>query len=231
LRDYLLFIDTETSGLPARWDLPYSEKDNWPFSIQIAWVIYTKNGQEIKKESHYIKENDFQISPAAYKIHGISAEFLRQNGEAREKILNLLLADLTKYQPLVVGHFMQLDYHMLGADFYRIGQANPLQDLPRFCTMLATSKYVSNPQSKYLRLDRLYAVLFQEKLENQHEALIDATATAACFFEMMKMGDIDAEIISRQQQAQSKKRNAAGLGSSTILLVVSLSTFLYSLWP
>ncbi len=56
MSDYLLFIDTETSGLPKKWGLPYSAKNNWPFSVQIAWVIYTKEGQKVKQENHFIKE-------------------------------------------------------------------------------------------------------------------------------------------------------------------------------
>jgi len=232
VRDYLLFIDTETSGLPKKWDVPYSHKDNWPYSVQIAWVIFTKDGQEIKRESHYINDNDFEISPAAYRIHGISKAFLHQHGESRKTILAQLAADLQQYQPLVVAHYMQLDFHMIGADFYRIGLENPLQALPKFCTMLATSKYVSNPKSKYLRLDRLYYVLFQEEMGNQHEALTDATATAACFFEMLKIGDISDEKIAAQQTTPTNPTNViSGWGCSTLVVIISFLTYLFLLWP
>ena len=231
MRDYLLFIDTETSGLPPKWDVPYSERDNWPYSVQIAWVIYTKDGQEIKKENHYVKDNDFEISPAAFRIHGISKAFLQEHGKSREKILQLLAADLAHYHPLVVAHFMQLDFHMIGADFYRTGKDNLLKDYPRFCTMLATSKYVSNPRSKYLRLDRLFYILFGEDLQNQHEALTDATATAACFFEMVKLGDIDDAKIARQQKArQESSPRIYGLGCGISALIISFLTFLFSFW-
>jgi DNA polymerase-3 subunit epsilon len=137
---------------------------------------------------------------------------------------------LEAYQPLVVAHFMQLDFHMVGADFYRIGRENPLQDLPKFCTMLASARYVSNPKSKYLRLNRLYYVLFQEELKNQHEALTDATATAACFFEMLKLGDIDEAMIAEQQENQAKGKNVTASGCSGTLLILGFITYLFSLW-
>jgi DNA polymerase-3 subunit epsilon len=230
VRDYLLFIDTETSGLPHKWDVPYADQENWPFSVQIAWVIYSQDGKEIKKENHYINDDDFEISSVAYGIHGISKDFLRQHGKSRRVILQQLATDLAQYNPLVVAHFMQLDFHMIGADFYRLGQANLLQEYPRFCTLLATTKYVSNPKSKYLRLDRLYFILFQEDLQNQHEALADATATAACFFEMVKLGDIDQEMINAQQNAPlPSSAPAAGAGCISVLFF-SFLTILYSLW-
>jgi len=232
VRDYLLFIDTETSGLPKKWDLPYSDNDNWPYAVQVAWVIFTRNGKEIKKENFYVNDDDFEITPAAYRIHGISREFLLQHGESREKILKVLAADLMLYRPLVVGHYMQLDFQVLGADFYRIGLENPLKNFPTFCTMQATAKYVSSPKSKYLRLDRLFYILFYTDLKNQHQALADAQATAACFFEMVKLGDINNESIIQQQQKPSKVNDSpTGLGCNSILiLIISVLTFLFSIW-
>jgi DNA polymerase-3 subunit alpha len=36
---YLIF-DTETTGLPKRWDAPITDTDNWPRCIQIAWQLH-----------------------------------------------------------------------------------------------------------------------------------------------------------------------------------------------
>jgi DNA polymerase III subunit epsilon len=231
VRDYLLFIDTETTGLPRSWQEPYSDQDNWPFSVQIAWVIYTKTGELVKRESHYIKDQDFDISPAAFRVHGISRNFLLRHGESRQDIMRLLAADLTQYQPLVVAHYMQLDYHMLGADFYRTGIDNPLEKLPVFCTMLATARYVSNPRAKYLRLNRLYYILFNRELENQHEALADAQATAECFFEMLRLGDIREEQIRKQQPLlKGGKSGALQRGCLLTFFACIVLTIIISLW-
>jgi len=35
---YLIF-DTETTGLPKRWDAPITDSDNWPY-VQIAGRLY-----------------------------------------------------------------------------------------------------------------------------------------------------------------------------------------------
>jgi DNA polymerase III subunit epsilon len=231
VRDYLLFIDTETSGLPRQWHLPYSEPDNWPYSVQIAWVIYTKTGELVKSESHYIRDPEVDISPEAYRIHGISRDFLLQNGESRQEVLRLLTADLNRFQPLVVAHYMQLDYHMLGAEFYRCGMDNPVEQLPIFCTMLATAPYVSNPRSKYLRLNRLYYILFQREQQNQHEALADSQATADCFFEMLRLGDIRQEQIASQQPLLKRnKTNILQPGCLIPVLACILLTVFLSLW-
>ncbi|PSR54747.1 3'-5' exonuclease [Adhaeribacter arboris] len=204
MREYILFIDTEASGLPKNWNAPFSLAGNWPYAVQVSWLIYTRDGQQLKFENHYVHEDDFQITPSAFRVHGITHEFLREQGESRKKILTLLAKDLQQYQPLVVGHFMKFDALVLGADFYRTGLENPIDNLPTFCTMEATTHYVRNPRIKYLRLGDLYHILFNNSLEQQHNALVDARATADCFFELVKRYEIDLEKILQQEINQPR---------------------------
>ena len=227
MTDYLLFIDTETSGLPNDWEKPYSAQDNWPSCVQIAWIIYTKDGQQVKQENHFIKEDDFKISKSSTKIHGITEAFLLINGESRREVMQLLSHDVLTYQPLVIGHFMNFDYDMLGVDFYRSGIDNPIKKEMTFCTMIATTYMVKNPTLKFFRLGELYECLFNTKLYNQHNALYDARATADCFFELIKRGEVTDETIAFQQkdatvsQVQEKQTGCA----VPILLIIFL-TFL-----
>lgn len=200
MRDYILFIDTETTGIPTNWEAPYADDQSWPHSVQIAWVLYTKEGQEVKSENHYVYEPNLKVSEASQKIHGITPEFLKANGEDRKHVLSLLSRDLEQYQPLVVGHFMQLDFHMLGAGFHRANLPNPLLDLPTFCTMDATASFHLPPGKRFLRLGQLYERLFHKPLEEQHDAAADALATAACFFKLLKQGDITEETIQQQKR-------------------------------
>lgn len=231
MREYILFIDTEASGLPLDWNAPYGEAGNWPYAVQIAWVIYTRHGQPVKQENHYINNNDFEITPAAQAIHNLTQEFLLRQGESRQQVLELLTADLLYYQPLVVGHFMKFDARVLGAEYFRVGQENPLETLPAFCTLLASAQYVRNPRPKYLRLDELYHRLFNLTLDHQHHALVDATATADCFFEMFKKGEINEGTIAEQQlKAQKTNQPNKRVGCAFTAFAIFVITLLLSLW-
>lgn len=190
LNDYLLFIDTEASGLPKKWHLPYSAEDNWPHAVQVSWLIYNKAGEKIKEENHYISNNDFEISPSAQKVHGLTKIFLQQMGMPRRELLVLLSKDLLQYQPTIVGHFMELDYRIVGADYFREQLENPMEKLSTFCIMKASRHLQQNPNSKFLRLGNLYELLFKQPLLSQHNAMVDATATAECFFELVKRKEI-----------------------------------------
>lgn len=207
MRKHLLFLDTEASGLPRKWNLPHSNSANWPCAVQIAWLIYNKDGTLIKTENHYINDQDIQIQPSAIKIHGITREYLDQYGKSRKEVMQLFAEDLKRFEPLLVGHFMEFDFHVASADFYRANIDNALEDLPMFCTMLGSSFYVRYLSANHLRLGELYTMLFNTKLENPHNAFADATATADCFFELVKRGDITDEKIDLQQlEVKSHKK-------------------------
>ncbi|RYE36218.1 MAG: hypothetical protein EOP42_04180 [Sphingobacteriaceae bacterium] len=142
--------------------------------------------------------------------------------------MQLLADDMIKYQPLLVGHFMELDYHVINADFFRSGVENPAVNLKTFCTMLATKYLNHHPQHKYLRLGDLYQLLFNMPLQNQHNALNDVVATAESFFELWKRGEIDDNFILKQQAQKNQEPGFNRfVGWVVILLILLLLTILF----
>lgn len=223
MTDYLLFIDTEASGLPKKWNLSYSHDKNWPHIAQLSWIIYSNSGAEVKRENHFIGDNDFEISNSANKIHGITRHFLNKHGHSRREVLLLLTKDLAHYKPLVVGHFMEFDFNLVGIDSFRAGIENPFLKFATFCTMHATTHLVENPAKKYLNLCELHSYLFRTSLTNHHNAIEDARATARCFFELLRRGEIDEEKIERQKKLLEEPRgNATGQGCGLTLLAILL---------
>ncbi|MDQ0064842.1 3'-5' exonuclease [Chryseobacterium lathyri] len=205
MKKYLLFIDTETTAIPKRWDLPYSETDNWPSAVQVSWILYDETGNEIKRENFYIDVEGLKISAGSFKVHGISKEFLSKNGQSRAFVLKKLSNDIQEYNPLITGHFTEFDIHTLSCDYYRAGLENPFLESHFYCTMLKSRDYVVNPQADYLRLPQLYNFLFNEKMEPSHDAMIDAEMTAKCFFEIRKRGKIsDGEFQYINHEIESK---------------------------
>jgi DNA polymerase-3 subunit epsilon len=71
--------------------------------------------------------------------------------------------------------------------------------------MLGSTHLIKNPSVKFLRLEQLYQTLFKKTLENPHDALVDAKATALCFFELLQRKEIDENAIEQQQKEELKK--------------------------
>jgi len=200
VQQFLLFVDTETTGLPASWNKPYAVERNWPYIAQLSWVVYTQEGELVKTENHYLRVLPGQMRPTAEAIHGLTPAFLELHGEDRLAVMKRLHNDLHTYRPLVVGHYMRLDFHMIGVEFYRTNLPNLLAELPTLCTMHTSQQQAQAMKRQFLRLGELYEYLFEEPMARQHDAQLDAQATARCFFELRRRGDLDDVTIARQGQ-------------------------------
>lgn len=216
--------------MPKDWNAPYSQEGNWPYIVQVAWLVYTYEGELVKSENHYIRDTDYQITEQSHSIHNIGPAFLKEKGKDRREVMGILRQDLLKFNPLVVGHFMQLDYHMVGVGFHRAGLENPLPRLDTFCTMQLTAGFLRLAPSRGLKLGELYERLFHKRMKNEHDAMTDAKITAECFFELRKLGDINEEVISQQPQPRLKpslskegpKENRWGCSLSVLIFLFLL---------
>jgi DNA polymerase-3 subunit epsilon len=199
LHDYFLFIDTETSSLPKNWRAHYSKENNWPHILQIAWIIFDSNYAEVKRENHYIENNGFSIDKAAQKIHNITTEFLKINGEPIERVMQLFCDDMIQFNPLVIGHFIELDFHMVNVELNRLGMESIFETSTFYCTMKTSADYVTNSIISHLKLDKFYTILFNEEPEESHNALTDASNTSKIFFHLLQDKKISLTSIYNQE--------------------------------
>nr|WP_321451635.1 3'-5' exonuclease [uncultured Carboxylicivirga sp.] len=211
MKDYILFIDTETSDKPGHWNSPTNEVNKWPYVLQVSWTVCKKSGEIVVTRDFYINPGDIEISNTAYQIHGLNLEMLSEKGIPRGEALQHLASDIKVYQPMLVGHFLKFDLKMIEVALNRIGSSIDLDSLPKFCTMLNTRKPYSHIDTPLLRLNQLYSSLFNKELKDAHNAKIDALATQKCFFELVKLGQINDKIIQRQQRHFKRSSKLKGL--------------------
>lgn len=226
MEDFILFVDTETSGLPKNWDKPTVEQ--WPYIVQVAWVIFNKEGEEVKRENHYIRDEKITIDPQSEKIHGITQDTLMARGEKRVKVLKKLSKDLKYYKPLLVGHLIEFDKQMLGLSLQRAGLRNDLNSYPSFCTMRSNAHYMRLSNQAYPKLGELYQTLFGKPMEGQHDALSDCLGTATCFFELVLRNEVTDRVILQQQKEFAKRqrrRDNFGCGLPVLLWVAIAITY------
>ena len=224
---YFLFLDTETSGVPSGFDFSPEKIGKWPYILQISWIIYDLNGLEVKRENHYINAGDIRIAKKSQLIHGINKLFLKAEGKERREVIQSLLDDLEKYNPVIVGHFLQFDLRMLEAGLFRAGLDADVNRYLRFCTMKFSTNVNYIKGKKYSRLAELYKSLFGIEPEFQHNSLYDAVATAQCFFELRKRKMLTDEALLLQSKngieiVESNQKNKKNLLPLIFILVVLL---------
>lgn len=187
---YLIF-DTETTGLPKRWDAPITDTDNWPRCIQIAWQLHDAMGNLVDHQDYLVRPDGFNIPYDAEQVHGISTELAKQRGAGLGEVLEKFNTALAKAK-FIVGQNVGFDVNIMGAEFYRLGIENTLQELPVLDTCTEyTAELCKIPggrggKFKLPTLTELHEYLFNEPFAEAHNATADVEATTRCFLELVR---------------------------------------------
>ena len=205
---YLIF-DTETTGLPKRWNAPISDTDNWPRCIQIAWQLHDAMGNCIENQDYLIQPDGFNIPYDAEKIHGISTELAQEQGVPLAEVLEKFNEALGKTK-FVVGQNVKFDLNIMGAEFVREDVTNSLQELPVLDTCTEhTASLCQLPGGRYGKfklptLTELHQFLFDAPFAEAHNATADVEATTRCFFELIRKEQYSQEQLDVQPGYFSK---------------------------
>ncbi len=196
---YLIF-DTETTGLPKNWNLPYTHTDNWPRCIQIAWQLHDEMGNVLEHQDYLVKPEGFNIPFDAEQIHGISTELAEQRGVPLAEVLAKFKEAMSKTK-FIVGQNVGFDLNIMGAEFHRLGVENQLQELPVLDTCTEqTAALCQIPggrggRFKLPTLTELHQYLFGEPFAEAHNATADVEATTRCFLELVRRKHYSLELL------------------------------------
>ncbi len=187
---YLIF-DTETTGLPKRWDAPLTDTDNWPRCIQIAWQLHDEMGNLVEHQDYLVQPDGFNIPYDAERIHGISTELAQQNGVPLTEVLEKFNIALRKAK-FIVGQNVGFDINIMGCEFHRMNVDSPMSAMPVLdtCTEVTADllKLPGGRGGKYKlpTLTELHEYLFGEPFAEAHNATADVEATTRCFLELIR---------------------------------------------
>lgn len=160
----IVAFDVETTGLSFTTD----------YIIQIAAVKFDTDFNIIDKMKHLVKPiKEFEIAPGALEKHGITKEFILENGEDFKTIAE-------KFTEFIDGCDMlsyngkNFDVRMISKDFASVGIRFDI-DRVFYDSMLLES--ILNPRT----LAATYKRYTGEVLVDAHDALADVLATIEVF--------------------------------------------------
>ncbi len=195
-----LIFDTETTGLPKNYKAPVSDSDNWPRMVQLAWQLHDVDGRLITAKNFIVKPNGFDIPIGVSNIHGITTERALRDGHDLNVVLKEFLLDV-KQTTYAVGHNVEFDVNIVGAEFFRLSIENNLANLKVLDTMHSSIDYCALPGGrgggfKFPSLTDLHTKLFGKGFGDAHDAAYDVDATGRCFFGLIANRVIQVKEIS-----------------------------------
>lgn len=191
---YNFIYDVETTGLPIRINrrLNYNNLDSFNNCrlISISWIITDNINDIIEKGTYYIKPDNFEVSQESINIHGLTNEFLEENGESIHNIIDLIKNIFTeKYEIIkIVSHNIDFDINVLKSELVRYNYSDLLikiNDIDTYCTMLKSQSVMR--VNKWPKLSEAYRYFYDEDITNAHQAEYD---TLYCYKIFKKLSEI-----------------------------------------
>lgn len=184
----ILVFDTETTGIIEK-GASFKPLNGFPNLVQIAWNVYTDNGNLLSSQSYIIKPDGYIIPESATKIHGITTEDAIKNGIDSSRVMKLFNEDVNKATKLIAHNF-RFDSKIVMAESIRVDQYCPIFSKKKeiIDTMVKYKKYSKNKfkngTSMFPKLKDLYYTVFGKYFNNAHDALADVNACADCYFKL-----------------------------------------------
>lgn len=179
----ILVFDVETTGLPKKRKSELDDFDNWPYIVQLSWVVYDvmEGGIESINDSIIKLPDNVIIPPESTLVHGITNEMMLIQGKDLKKELRYFLKDCIN-SDLLVAHNIEFDETIISVECLRNFYNNSFKDIktPRYCTMRKSIKRYK----KWLKLELLHQRLFDQKLQNLHNSLNDVYVCLRCFIKL-----------------------------------------------
>ena len=219
---YLIF-DTETTGLPKKWNAPVSDTDNWPRCVQLAWQVHDSLGNCIETKDFLIKPEGYNIPYDSQKIHGISTELAQRDGHDLLEVLNQF-NEAVENSKFIIGHNVKFDLNIMGSEFYRQNIKNNLDVSKILDTCYektaALCKIPGGRGGKYKfpTLTELHSFLFSNSFSDAHNATADVEATTRCFLELIRIQNYSLQELNQVEGYHSDfiKQNPSKIQSEGI---------------
>ena len=188
----VLVFDTETTGLPSKYNAKVEELGIWPYIVQFSWIVYDTDDMDLINIKDYIIKlpNTMKVPPESTKIHGITNEMMLK-GRDIEQVIYEFNDDLSACG-MVVAHNLKFDKSMVQVESLRNNIKDIFQDKVEFCTMmygndickLTRLNYKNKTVSKFPKLIELYEKLFNEVPNNLHNSLNDVLVCFRCYYKL-----------------------------------------------
>ena len=213
----VLIFDVETTGLLPKI-LKKEDIEKYPHVIQLSYILYDCERNNIIDyfNNYIILNRKIKISKKVTELTGIDKE-LTLTGVS---IMTALERFSKAYEEAdnIVAHNLEFDSKMILIEMYRneelikklnknilnLKNVNRIEtEKEKYCTMkngryICNIKKLSNDGKEYYlkwpKLIELYEKLFNKRIDNLHNSLVDTVACLRCYLKMTGKKELSDEI-------------------------------------
>ena len=185
-------FDCETSGFVNKRNANYQDLDAFDTAriVSICWIL--TQGDKIVEQSYFvIKPIDFEISPGAEAVHGISKKTAMSEGVKIQEMFNELAESLENVHNMI-SYNIEFDINVLKSELFRAGlikQVKIIDTKHHICCMKKATEFLK--LEKYPKLGVAFKSIMKEDMRDAHNAMAD---TVNCFKLYNKMFPLSKDV-------------------------------------
>lgn len=188
-----LFFDTETTGLPRLRNVPPEDFSNWPYIVEIAWLLIDEEGLQAAGGNYIVKQN-VSIPKEATAVHHITTQEMLLKGIPPKDVYSEFIECVEKAE-YIIAHNLEFDMPIIECELLRNGFNKILFSKKQYCTMKGgrdfCTVYDRAGRIKNPKLSELFGDLYFDnpylKFEGTHNALADTNMVHRCFMKMIEL--------------------------------------------
>lgn len=198
----LLFLDSETNGLPTNRYAPFTASECWPRLVQLSWLVVDTATWNTLEKHDYLVKTGAEWNADAQRVHRIPETLVNRFGLPPAEVIGYLATSI-KAVDTIVCHNLAFDKAVVLAEAQRLYESGAgikpkeLWSKPDFCTMVATKTFCAVPFAsgqgfKFPKLNELYQATFGRAYDisgaDLHDAANDASCLVSCVKELCSRG-------------------------------------------
>lgn len=209
-----LIVDTETTGLPIDYGAPFTDTDNWPRILELAWELCWENGETIEKSCELVYPDGWRFPTGEFwEQHGFNEADNILNGiDASILLTNLAVAMCCA--DIMICHNIAYDKPIIECEMYRYSiypkairrqlVENNIElkaglrpegiPLLKECTKLLSTPILKLPGFKGMyswpKLEAAYEYMYSEPYLQGHHADTDVEATKKVYLWIREMNEL-----------------------------------------
>ncbi len=209
----ILFVDTETTGLPLRGK-PHDNPEQ-PYITELGAILDVQGREALVIDTLVLPEawpfrkdkfgqiTDRLIDPIASELTGITEDMCYQRGIPIADAIEAYMIAAANAD-FIVAHNTAFDGPQMEMEFARLQPNQPYANVhcgkPLFCTMKALTPVLKLPKkdgragNKWPKLEEAWFYFFQTPMEKAHSAIHDIRNTRTIFYESVKLGLFDKQL-------------------------------------
>lgn len=172
-----LIVAICTNGYSKDPEAHYSEEDNFPNVIDIAWMNIDNNYKILEEKQFYILPDNLRLKTVVTETTGITRDVLINQSTLRAKVYNEFFKDFFDAK-LLLTHFVKNTFYTILAEFYNSGFEIENRKLATQVDLINVVEYRNKYAPKRWR-DLYYTILGKEPARQ-----VDAKLKVKMLYEM-----------------------------------------------